>query len=121
MDDAAAAYPGRRHAWWMIAILFFASIVSVLDRNVLAAYGAAAWAPTMLMRGFGATRLEIGQWLGPISMFFSVLGPTIGGTLVERFEQAGHRGDRHDHAGDPAAGAAARRQRLEGTHILARS
>ncbi len=55
----------------------------------LAAYGAAAWAPTMLMRAFGATRLEIGQWLGPTSMFFSILGPTIGGTLVDRYARRG--------------------------------
>lgn len=53
--------------------------------SFLAAYGVGNWAPTMLTREFGATRMQIGQWLGPISVAFSVVGPTIGGVLIDRY------------------------------------
>lgn len=56
----------------------------------LAGYGAGAWAPSMLMRGFGATSAQIGAWLGPLSMLFAVVGPTIGGTLVDRYARRGN-------------------------------
>lgn len=56
----------------------------------LAAYAAGAWAPSMLMRGFGATPAQIGKWLGPLSMIFSVVGPTIGGLLVDRYARRGN-------------------------------
>ena len=55
----------------------------------LAAYGAAAWVPTMLRRSYSATNLQIGQWLGPMQMLFSVLGPLAGGALVDRFARQG--------------------------------
>ncbi len=49
----------------------------------MGAYGAAAWAPTLLMRGFGASPAQIGHSLGPLSVLFAVIGPTVGGTLVD--------------------------------------
>jgi len=55
----------------------------------IAAYGAAAWQPTMLMRGFGVSPQFVGQWLGPLSMLFSAIGPLLGGWLVDRAMQAG--------------------------------
>jgi MFS family permease len=55
----------------------------------IAAYGAAAWAPTMLLRSFGATPASLGKWLGPLSMAFAVIGPTIGGALVDRCARTG--------------------------------
>lgn len=56
----------------------------------LAAYGAAAWQPTMLMRAFGASRADLGAILGPLTLVFSVAGPLAGGLLVDR---AMRRGD----------------------------
>jgi MFS family permease len=56
----------------------------------LAGYAGAGWAPAMLMRGFGATSVQIGKWLGPLSMLFSVVGPTIGGILVDRYARRGN-------------------------------
>ena len=49
----------------------------------LANYGAAAWNPTMLMRSFGVTRGELGAVLGPMMLIFSLVGPLIGGILVD--------------------------------------
>jgi len=54
-----------------------------------ASYGAAAWSPTMLVRGFAATPAEIGKWLGPLSIAFAVVGPTLGGTLVDACDRRG--------------------------------
>lgn len=51
----------------------------------LAAYGAAGWAPAMLTRAFGATPAMIGTWLGPFSMGFSIMGPMIGGIMIDYF------------------------------------
>ncbi len=56
----------------------------------LAAYAAGAWAPSMLMRGFGATSAQIGKWLGPLSMLFAIVGPTTGGLLVDRYAKRGN-------------------------------
>jgi MFS family permease len=55
----------------------------------MAAYGAAAWSPTMLIRRFGIGPAEIGTWLGPFTIAFSVAGPLIGGVLIDRFAKAG--------------------------------
>lgn len=55
----------------------------------LAAYGAASWVPTMLRRSYSATTGQIGQWLGPMQMLFSVLGPLTGGLLVDWFARQG--------------------------------
>lgn len=54
-----------------------------------AAYGAGSWMPTMLMRGFKATPALLAEWLGPISMVFSALGPLLGGWLIDRSMRAG--------------------------------
>lgn len=55
----------------------------------LAAYGAGAWAPTMLIRTFGAKAADIGRWLGPITIGFAMVGPLIGGFLVDRQARRG--------------------------------
>ena len=54
------------------------------------AYGAAAWTPAMLMRGFGASPAYLGKWLGPMAMAFSALGPLIGGFLLDRSMRSGN-------------------------------
>ncbi|MDE1150833.1 MAG: MFS transporter [Azospirillaceae bacterium] len=51
----------------------------------LAVYASAAWAPAMLTRGFHVGPVEIGTWLGPFSMAFSLLGPVTGGILIDYF------------------------------------
>lgn len=53
------------------------------------AYGAGAWAPTMLMRGYGVSPAFLAAWLGPMAMAFSAIGPMIGGTLLDRSMRAG--------------------------------
>jgi len=55
----------------------------------IAAYGGAAWQPTMLTRGFGVSPQFVGAWLGPLSMLFSTIGPLVGGWLLDRSMQAG--------------------------------
>lgn len=58
----------------------------------LAAYGAGAWAPTMLIRAFRIGPAEIGTWLGPFMMAFSVAGPLVGGMMIDRFTRKGQEG-----------------------------
>ena len=53
------------------------------------AYGASAWAPTMLMRAYGVNPAFLAAWLGPMAMAFSAIGPLIGGTLLDRSMRAG--------------------------------
>jgi MFS family permease len=56
----------------------------------MASYGAAAWHPTMLMRAFDATRGDLVTVLGPMKLLFSIVGPLLGGLLVDA---AMRRGD----------------------------
>lgn len=60
----------------------------------VAVYGAGAWAPTMLMRGFDATRAEVGAWLGPLSVGAAILGALLGGAVVDR---SARRGGQYGH------------------------
>mgnify|MGYP000001562901 CR=1 FL=1 len=53
------------------------------------AYGASAWAPTMLMRGYGASPAFLAAWLGPMAIAFSAIGPLIGGTMLDRSMKGG--------------------------------
>lgn len=55
----------------------------------MAAYGAAAWTPTMLLRSFKLTPAALGTWLGPFSMAFSIAGPLLGGALIDAFARRG--------------------------------
>lgn len=56
----------------------------------LAAYGKGAWAPAMLMRGFDVTPGLLGAVFGPLTMGFAILGPLIGGYLVDMTTHRGH-------------------------------
>ena len=60
-----------------------------------AAYGAAAWTPSLLLRGFHVTPAFLAAWLGPLTMAFSALGPLLGGWLVDRSMQSGRTGSRY--------------------------
>lgn len=59
-----------------------------------AAYGAGAWTPTLLLRGYGVSPAFLGAWLGPAAMAFSATGPLIGGWLIDRSVRTGKEGAR---------------------------
>lgn len=79
---AEAAYFWRNRAVLLPLYFGFATAFVV-------AYGGSTWAPTMLMRAYGATPGYLGAWLGPLSMLFSAIGPLIGGTLLDRSMRSG--------------------------------
>jgi MFS family permease len=55
-----------------------------------AAYGAGAWTPTLLLRGYGVSPAFLGTWLGPAAMAFAAIGPLTGGWLLDRSVRAGN-------------------------------
>ncbi|MGC6329238.1 MFS transporter [Rhizorhabdus sp. FW153] len=59
-----------------------------------AAYGAGAWTPSLLLRGYGVSPAFLGAWLGPFAMAFSATGPLLGGWLLDRAMQQGRDGAR---------------------------
>lgn len=59
-----------------------------------AAYGAGAWTPTLLLRGYGVSPAFLGTWLGSFAMAFSATGPLLGGYLLDRAMQRGKAGAR---------------------------
>lgn len=83
--DPAPARPARERIAYVrrnaavLAPLYFGFALCFLG-----AYASGAWAPTMLMRGRGLTPAEIGLWLAPFSVVFSLAGPFIGGIVVDR-------------------------------------
>lgn len=79
---AEAAYLWRNRGVMLPLYFGFATCFTV-------AYGGAAWAPTMLLRGYGANPVFLGQWLGPLSIAFSAIGPLIGGTILDRSMRSG--------------------------------
>lgn len=77
-----ARYFARNRATLLPLYLGFATCFTV-------AYGAAAWSPTMLLRGHHVTPAFLAEWLGPLSIGFSAIGPLIGGTLLDRSMRTG--------------------------------
>jgi MFS family permease len=49
-----------------------------------AAYGAAAWTPSLLMRVYEVAPNQLAATLGPWTMAFAAIGPLLGGWLVDR-------------------------------------
>ena len=49
----------------------------------MAAYGAGAWQPTMLIRTYGTNPTYLAAWLGPMTMVFSLIGPFLAGNLLD--------------------------------------
>lgn len=79
---AEAAYLWRNRAVLLPLYFGFATCFTV-------AYGGASWAPSMLLRAYGATPAYLGAWLGPLSILFSAIGPLVGGTLLDRSMRSG--------------------------------
>lgn len=79
---AEAAYLWRNRGVLLPLYFGFATCFTV-------AYGGASWAPSMLLRSYGATPGYLGAWLGPLSMAFSAIGPLVGGTLLDRSMRSG--------------------------------
>lgn len=79
---AEAAYFWRNRSVLLPLYFGFATCFTV-------AYGGSAWAPTMLLRGYGADAAFLGKWLGPLSILFSAIGPLIGGTMLDRSMRSG--------------------------------
>ncbi len=49
----------------------------------MAAYGGAAWTPTMLSRNFAMDPADLAKVLGPMVVAFAVLGPLIGSAVID--------------------------------------
>jgi len=79
---AEAAYLWRNRGVLLPLYFGFATCFTV-------AYGGASWAPSMLLRAYGATPAYLGAWLGPLSILFSAIGPLVGGTLLDRSMRSG--------------------------------
>jgi len=86
-----AAHPGigESAAWFWRNRAVLAPLYLGFGVCFIAAYGAGAWQPTMLMRGYGVSPQFVGAWLGPLSMLFSATGPLVGGWLLDRSMKAG--------------------------------
>ncbi|MCJ1961896.1 MFS transporter [Novosphingobium mangrovi (ex Hu et al. 2023)] len=80
---AEAAYLWRNRAILMPLYLAFALVFTV-------AYGSMSWAPTMLIRSYGADAGFMASFLGPVSIVFSAFGPLLGGTLLDRSMRSGN-------------------------------
>ncbi len=80
---AEAAYLWRNRSVLVPLYLAFALVFTV-------GYGSMAWAPTMLIRAYGADAGFMAGFLGPISIAFSAIGPLIGGTLLDRAMRSGN-------------------------------
>ena len=90
-DAAPKARPGAQEAryfWRNRGVLL--PLYLGFATSFMVAYGAGAWAPTMLMRGFHATPGLLGAWLGPLTMAFAAIGPLVAGTLLDRSMRSGN-------------------------------
>lgn len=80
--DLSAAFPviARKRSFWLMA--FAASLSS------LCGYGLATWVASILMRSFGLSLVEAGQFLGAHLLIGGTIGVFMGGWLADRL---GHR------------------------------
>ena len=68
---------------------FFVPLYLGFAVTFAAAYGAAAWSPTLLIRVYGISPAQVGSMLGPLTMAFAAVGPLAGGLLVDRLTRRG--------------------------------
>lgn len=80
--DLGAAFPviARKRSFWLMA--FAASLSS------LCGYGLATWVASILIRSFGLSLMEAGQFLGTLLLIGGTIGVFMGGWLADRL---GHR------------------------------
>ena len=80
--DLSAAIPviARKRSFWLMA--FAASLSS------LCGYGLATWVASILIRSFGLSLIEAGQFLGTLLLIGGTIGVFMGGWLADRL---GHR------------------------------
>ncbi len=72
---------------------FFAPLYLGFAACFMAAYGGAAWTPTMLGRVFEFRPADLAKVLGPLVISFAILGPLVGSAVIdpmaERFGDSG--------------------------------
>lgn len=85
------AVVSRKPSFWLMA--FAASLSSV------AGYGLANWIPSVLIRSYGMTLIEAGQFMGSLLLIGGVFGVFAGGVLADRL---GHGKDKKWYALLPA-------------------
>jgi MFS family permease len=78
-QQGRAAFAALRGRWPLLLPLYLGFATAFA-----AAYGAAAWQPTMLIRVFEVPVAVLGNQLGLMTMAFSMAGPLLGGWLVDR-------------------------------------
>ena len=85
MADLSAAFPviARKRSFWLMA--FAASLSS------LCGYGLATWVASILIRSFGLTLVEAGQFLGAHLLIGGTAGVFIGGWLADRLGNRNRR------------------------------
>jgi MFS family permease len=70
------AVVSRKPSFWLMA--FAASLSSVVG------YGLANWIPSVLIRSYGMTLIQAGQFMGSLLLIGGVLGVFAGGVLADR-------------------------------------
>jgi MFS family permease len=85
------AVVSRKPSFWLMA--FAASLSSVVG------YGLANWIPSVLIRSYGMTLIQAGQFMGSLLLIGGVLGVFAGGVLADRL---GHGKDKKWYALIPA-------------------
>jgi len=81
IDAAEEAYPSRFRAWWVVAAMFAASIVSVIDRGIL------TLVVDPVRRDLGISDVQISLLLGlAFGLFYAVAGIPLG-LMADRFSR----------------------------------
>ena len=74
---------GLTHARVLLPFMFCSAALSIGN------YGMAAWGPSLLIRHFDLTAIQVGAWYGPAMMVAGPLGSLTGGYLSDRASAVG--------------------------------